>query len=150
MIRPTGMATILLVINTLLFLLLSILHIYWAMGGKWAMTDAVPQKAAGDQKAFIPGKGATLVVAGGLLGFSLLQAANLFTTDQPLLLNIRHYGLLVIGLIFLLRAIGDFNYVGLTKRVRQTSFAKLDNSIYIPLCAYLSITNLLCYWWLPY
>lgn len=143
------MAYVLLVINALLFLSLSILHIYWAMGGKWAMMNAVPQKATGDQKAFIPGKGATLVVAGGLLGFSLLHAANLFTIDHPLIRNICHYGLLVVGLIFLLRVIGDFNYVGLTKRVRHTQFAKLDNRIYIPLCAYLSITSLLCYWWLP-
>lgn len=148
MSKPTGIVYVLLVINALLFLALSILHIYWAFGGKWAMANAVPQKAGKDQKAFIPGKGATLLVAAGLLGFALLHAAHLFTIDQLLLRNISRYGLLVVGCIFLLRVIGDFNYVGLTKSVRYTAFARLDNNVYIPLCAYLSISSLFCYWWL--
>jgi hypothetical protein len=34
----------------------------------------------------------------------------------------------------LLRAVGEFRYVGLFKRVRGTKFAVLDTFVYSPLC----------------
>ena len=38
-----------------------------------------------------------------------------------------------------LRAIGDFRYVGFFKRVRDSSFARLDTLAYSPLCAGLAV-----------
>jgi hypothetical protein len=46
------------------------------------------------------------------------------------------YGL-ALGL--LARAVGDFKYVGFSKRVRGTPFARLDTWIYSPLCLLLAL-----------
>ncbi len=43
-----------------------------------------------------------------------------------------------LGGVLLLRAIGEFRYVGLFKRVRGTRFATLDTWLYTPLCAMLA------------
>ncbi len=40
----------------------------------------------------------------------------------------------LVSLLFLGRAFGDFRYVGYTKRIRGTEFAKNDYFIYSPLC----------------
>ncbi len=63
-----------------------------------------------------------------------------------LLTNIVHrYGLLCIGLLFGLRTIGDFKYVGSTKWVRNTPFARYDITLYTPLCAGLARSHLVLY-----
>ena len=49
-----------------IFLVLSSIHVYWLLGGKWGLAAAVPTNVGG-QSLFSPGPGATLVVAGGLL-----------------------------------------------------------------------------------
>lgn len=40
----------------------------------------------------------------------------------------------IIPIIFFLRSIGDFRYVGLTKKVKGTVFARLDTLYFAPLC----------------
>jgi len=41
---------------------------------------------------------------------------------------------LLIAVAFFFRAVGDFNYVGFFKKVKNTGFAKRDNRYYSPLC----------------
>ena len=53
------------------------------------------------------------------------------------------YGLWLLAGVFLLRAIGDFRYVGFTKKVRATRFAQLDTRFYSPLCLLMSTNTLL-------
>lgn len=48
------------------------------------------------------------------------------------------FGIWALALVLLLRAIGDFRYVGLSKRVRRTQFAVLDTRFFTPLCLVLS------------
>ena len=132
---------LLLSLNTIIFLSLSLLHVYWAAGGKWAATQVLPQME-GERKVFVPGAGMTLVVAAGLLFFSALNAVNLYyDRSQPVF----RYGLLAVGLIFAVRVVGDFKYIGVTKSVRDTTFARNDNRIFIPLCLYLALASLLAY-----
>jgi Protein of unknown function (DUF3995) len=50
-----------------------------------------------------------------------------------------NYGLVVISLLFFLRAIGDFRYVGFFKKVKQTVFARLDSKYYSPLCLFIAV-----------
>jgi hypothetical protein len=45
----------------------------------------------------------------------------------------------VLALVLLLRAVGDFHYVGFFKRIRNTRFAKMDTLIYTPLCLALAV-----------
>ncbi len=48
-----------------------------------------------------------------------------------------------ISAIFILRAIGDFKYVGFFKSVTGTEFASLDTMFYSPLCLGLGIIAIL-------
>jgi hypothetical protein len=133
---------VLLFLNAIVFLSLSLLHVYWAAGGKWAGTQVLPQIGRGGEKVFIPGPGMTLVVAAGLLVFSVLNAVNLYHDRNE---QVFRYGLLVLGLIFSIRVVGDFKYIGITKSVRNTDFARNDDRIFIPLCLYLALTSLVAY-----
>lgn len=48
----------------------------------------------------------------------------------------------LIAIIFLLRAMGDFNYVGFFKKVRETDFAINDSKYYSPLCLGLGLLGI--------
>jgi hypothetical protein len=39
-----------------------------------------------------------------------------------------------IAVVFALRCLGDFRYVGLFRRVRGTDFAAMDAKLFTPLC----------------
>ncbi|WP_462259094.1 DUF3995 domain-containing protein [Vagococcus teuberi] len=42
--------------------------------------------------------------------------------------------------VFIGRIIGEFNCFGIFKREKDTTFSKMDNMIYIPICVYLNIS----------
>jgi len=141
----TSLTTGLLLFNALIFGLIALLHVYWAFGGSWAATDALPQLPAANKPVFRPGRLITLVVAVALLVGLLLNVYH-WLPDKLLLTTAGHrYGLLLIGLLFGLRTLGDFKYVGLTKRVRNTPFARYDTSLYTPLCGVLALSHLICF-----
>lgn len=113
-------------IVALIFLALGGLHFYWAGGGRWAAAAAIPQLEG--RPLFVPGKWTT--VAAGLLfvacaGLVLARAQGM----QPA--TWLCYGL---ASVLLLRAIGDFRYVGFFKCNRGSRFAELDTRLYSPAC----------------
>ena len=115
------------------------LHVYWAAGGRWGASAAVPWRegttGAGDGRPlFRPKKAATLLVALLLfLGAAILSgSAGLFGRLAPGWLFRGGTG--VLALVFLARAIGDFRWFGLFKRQAATRFAALDSALYTPLC----------------
>jgi Protein of unknown function (DUF3995) len=117
---------------------LGILHVYWALGGRWAMGAAVPEHEG--RPLFQPGVVATLVVAALLFGATILvlpQGAHGFLLSEPL----TSWGRWVVAVAFMARAIGDFRYVGFFKRVRGTRFADLDTRVYSPLCFALGLAT---------
>lgn len=123
-----------------IFLFLSSLHFYWAFGGKWGSTAVIPTKNDNaPQKALNPGIAATLIVATGLLAFGLLPLVITGFIHFPLPLWLQKSGLWIIAGIFGARAIGDFNYVGIFKKITHTKFAKNDTKYYSPLCAVISL-----------
>lgn len=130
------MTTVLAISLILLFLFLSFLHMYWAAGGKWGSGAVIPTKDH-HTKVMMPGAIPTLTVAFGLLFFGGVVFLNAFDTSLntlPGVSLIRKYGLGLIAAIFILRAVGDFNYVGFFKKVRNTAFARNDTRYYSPLC----------------
>jgi hypothetical protein len=131
------MAIALALINAVLLLAISALHVYWVVGGQWGRQVALPELAG--KAAFRPGPVATLVVALGLAAFALLHLARVGWLPIDLPPRLSQYGLLAVGLIFFLRVIGDFRYVGYFKRITDTPFARMDTAYYIPLCLVLSI-----------
>ncbi|GAL22213.1 hypothetical protein JCM19235_2908 [Vibrio maritimus] len=94
---------------------------------------AIPVVEGG--KAFTPGTLITLLVAGALTVFALLSLSltDVITTPQ-ILENYIEWIALVVGAIFVLRAVGDFNLVGFSKKNQQGQFARLDTWLYSPLC----------------
>lgn len=87
----------------------------------------------------MPGVAPTLIVAVGLMGFGvfILIKLGLLNFELPAWLN--QYGLWAIASIFILRAVGDFNYVGFFKKHKQTKFGQNDTKYYSPLCLTISL-----------
>ena len=131
----------LIIINATLFLLISILHFYWAVGGRYGSITVLPSKPDG-QLLFKPGIFSTLVVALGLLIFALITLGNLYIFDQWIGINYIHAGTWIIAIIFIVRAIGDFKFVGFFKRIKGTAFARSDSRIYSPLSLTMGMISL--------
>lgn len=106
------------------------LHLYWTFGGKWAFLSSLPKTPAGDP-LFWPGRTACLAVAIALAAASALALWNSFRWH-----TVAMYG---ITAAFAIRAVGDFRYLGWSKRVYGTDFATLDTWVYSPLCLVLAL-----------
>jgi hypothetical protein len=117
----------------LIFLSISSLHFYWGFGGKWGNSAVIPTKDD-SIKVLMPGLLATITVAFGLLTFGVFVLIKSEIIDFKLPLWLDRSGLLVISGIFLIRAIGDFKYVGFFKKIKQTKFGQNDTKYYTPLC----------------
>ena len=137
------MTTLLSIINALIFILLGAIHFYWGIGGKWGSIQALPQNLSNGTPLFLPSIVACFAVALGLWAMAIvtLNQVGLMHLNLPNIFN--QYCLYVIGSIFLLRAIGDFKYVGFFKSIKNTEFGRMDMQFYSPLCLYLGITSLL-------
>lgn len=133
---------LLIMINSAIFAFISGIHVYWAIGGKWASDAVLPTKSDGTLM-LNPGLMSTLVVAGGLLIFALLTLGNLGIWDTWLSRKVIHISNWFIVGIFFLRAIGDFNYVGFFKQTKGTLFAQNDTKIYSPLCVVIGVISLI-------
>lgn len=123
--------------------LISMLHMYWAFGGRWGTGAVIPRRKGESQPAFVPGKWGTLLVA-----FLLLMAVCLLVIQGGFLPTMKagalsRWGCIVCAAVFLLRSIGDFNYVGFFKKVKHSVFATNDTFLYSPLCLYLGINYVL-------
>jgi len=129
-------------LNALILLFISGIHFYWAFGGRRWLNSVIPEMK--NKPIFAPGKIATLLVAVGLMFFALihLSTENADIAISPMFVKST---LLIIAGIFFLRAIGDFNYVGFFKKVKDSTFAKNDSYYYSPLCLLLSVNALLTY-----
>ncbi|KAA0783386.1 MULTISPECIES: DUF3995 domain-containing protein [Bacillus cereus group] len=121
--------------------LVSFLHVYWAFGGKWATDSVIPKKSG--EKAFTPGLGVTLFIALLLImaAMILLQQTNIVHFAFPNI--IVQMGSWVCMVVFFIRVIGEFRYFGIFKREKDTHFARMDTVLFIPLCAFLSLSFLL-------
>ncbi len=133
---------ILTILQTLILIFLGSLHIYWALGGKWGFTNSIPIDENG-KRVLNPKKIDSAVVGIGLFLFSFfyLVKGDLVNLELP------HWAFISAGWfissIFLLRAMGDFKYVGFFKKNKLTRFAKLDSYYFSPLCLTLGLNGLL-------
>lgn len=121
-----------------IFLVLSGVHWYWLSGGEWGIQSALPTNKEGE-KILHPRKLDTLIVAVGLLYFSFfyLISVNVLDFTLPNWITIgSQWG---IPILFSLRAIGDFKYVGAFKQIKGTFFAEKDSKFFTPLCFLIGI-----------
>lgn len=133
------MTTVIAIILFFIFLFISFIHFYWAFGGKWGGDAVLPTKDDNNTKVLNPTILPTLIVGLSLLSFGLfiLATSGLIALNTPHWLS--KYGLWIIAGIFTLRAIGDFNYVGFFKKIKQTKFGKNDTKYFSPLCLTIGI-----------
>ncbi|WP_396600981.1 DUF3995 domain-containing protein [Algibacter sp. R77976] len=136
------MTTILSIFLLTIFTGLGLIHFYWLFGGKWGLEKVIPTKENQTSRLLIP-KFATLIVALVLLLFALiyLVKSGLINVQIPNLVT--KYGYWIIPSIFILRAIGDFKYVGFFKKLKNTEFAKTDSKWFAPLCLTIGIFGIL-------
>lgn len=132
--------TSLALVNASIFFLLGALHFYWAVGGKWATDVVVPTKTTGE-KLFNTSALSCVVVGGGLWLFAFVHVVHAELISVNTTFPIIRYATLAMGVIFLVRFVGDFKWVGIFKKVKGTSFAKNDSLYYAPLCLFLSVSS---------
>jgi hypothetical protein len=121
-----------------IFLAIALIHVYWGFGGKWKINEAVPVTESG-KKVLRPGPSACFVVAIGLAGFAIFALIRADILHISLPVWIYANGLWIIAAVFILRAIGEFKYIGFFKKIKQTPFGKNDTKFYSPLCLVIGI-----------
>ncbi len=126
----------------LIFVVLGGFHFYWLFGGSWGLKKVIPTKN-NDSYALSTPKLATLMVGLVLVSFGLIYLIKSGLVNILLPSWVTSYMYWIVPSIFILRAIGDFNYVGFFKRIKQTEFSKADSKIFSPLCLVIGILGLL-------
>jgi hypothetical protein len=118
-------------------LALSALHVYWAAGGKTPGAAVIPEVSG--HRVFEPTRLTTVAVAVALACAALVVLARggLFGLSFPAAPIAWACGL--VGVAFVLRAVGEFRLVGFFKSVDGTQFAAMDTWLYSPLCLVLGL-----------
>ena len=124
----------------LIFAVLGLIHFYWAAGGV-SGGAAIPSMAG--ETVFTPSSFASIIVGLLLLlgMYAFLGRIGYLTFGFPAWLF--RLGTAVISLLFLLRAIGEFRYVGFFKSVQDSEFAAWDSYLYSPLCLFIAVSAFL-------
>jgi hypothetical protein len=131
------MRTSLALALVLVFLTLSVWHVYWAAGGRYGKPAAVP--SAQDRGVFAPSTLAMLLVAVGLLACAGLVAATAGFIDTPVPGHALGSLSITLAAALMMRAIGDFKLVGFFKPAHDSAFARRDTLLYSPLCLALAL-----------
>ncbi|MBG9456230.1 membrane protein [Lysinibacillus sphaericus] len=134
---------LLLIVAVDLLWFISLLHINWAFGGRWGSAAAIPVKEGEQKPAFTPKKWGTLFVA-----ILILLAGVIIVVQGGYLQGFQANGLSKLGsivctFVFIIRAIGDFKYVGFFKKIKHSQFARYDTWLYSPLCLFFGIVYII-------
>ncbi len=133
------------ILNGVVLLFLSLVHFYWATGKVRGFEAALPTTPEGDP-LIKPTRRDCVVVGAGLLLFSLFYLFSLGEAISFIPPGIRVVVGWGIPLIFLLRAIGEFRYVGFFKSINSTPFARRDTRLYSPLCVFIAVVGFMAEW----
>jgi hypothetical protein len=127
-----------------ILVLLGLLHLFWAAGGKLGGAAAVP--SVNGVATLKPSRAATIAVTAALFAAAVVvaMAGDVFAVTAPRVLTTALA--LVLATIFAARAVGDFHLVGFFKTRGDGSFAQLDSLIYSPLCLALAASIFWIVW----
>jgi len=126
------MILLFVILLSIIFLSIAGIHFYWALGGKKGTLYVIPEKEG--RPLFSPKPLGTVLVGFTFLFFVLIvmeKAGIIFFVRSG---NVVNYILIGMTLIFLIRAIGDFKWVGFFKKNSTTQFAYWDQKLFSPLC----------------
>lgn len=110
--------------------LLSVGHVYWALGGRLGDLAVLPERDG--QPVFRPSAAATAMIAIALLGAAVVLALRAGVIGYLIGGPVVRWGSWLIAAVFLLRSIGDFRWVGFFRREQRTRFAYWDARLYTP------------------
>ena len=127
------MTTFLSILLFVVFLTLGFIHFNWVIGGTWGFDKSLPAYENGEI-IFNPRKIDSAIVGLGLCLFGVVYLLKSGLVNFQLPNWIVTYGGWIIPCIFILRAIGEFKYVGFFKKIKQTDFGKMDSKLFSPLC----------------
>jgi len=129
-------------LNALILFFVAAIHFYWAFGGKWGAHAVLPQVNS-QKRVFTPSPMTTFAVAIPFLLISLIfaQAAGWFNFE--IVGQYLSSLLIILVIVFAIRALGDFKYVGFFKKIKNTEFAINDTKYYTPLSAFVAISLLI-------
>ena len=95
-----------------------------------------------EKKILNPKKTDSAIVGVGLFLFGLFYFFKTGMVEYELPTWIEKHSSWIIPSIFILRAIGDFKYIGFFKKIKQTEFAEMDTKFYSPLCLVIGVIGL--------
>jgi len=130
--------TLLAIGMAVVFCVLSLLHVTWAVGIPVGHAAAIPEREDG-APTFRPGPASTFAVAGLLFIAALLVTQRVGLGRGWIPAALVGPGCWALAAAFVLRAVGEFRYVGFFKRVRTTAFARMDTRYYSPLALLLGL-----------
>lgn len=121
---------------------LGLIHFNWVIGGKFGFSESLPTKESGE-RVLNPKKIDSAIVGIGLTIFGIFYILKSGLMEYDIPAWIMKYGSWIIPIIFLLRAIGEFRYVGFFKSIKKTEFGKLDTKLFSPLCLAIGILGII-------
>ena len=119
------------------FIVLALWHFGMALVPSSGTMRAVPSDKG--KPPFVPSRRATIGVGLVLLLFAALVAATSGAVDVGLPPAALRWPSFALAAGLFARAVGEFKYVGLFKRVRDSRFATLDTFVYSPICLLLAV-----------
>jgi Protein of unknown function (DUF3995) len=114
----------------------SVLHVYWAAGGRRGQHAVVP--TSGGRPLMAPSTAATVAVAAASATASTLYLGATARWQPRWVYRVGARGA---ATVLVARAIGDRRYVGFLKRSRDSPFARRDTYLYSPLCTLLAVAG---------
>lgn len=129
-------------IEVIIFLALSGIHFNWAFGGSFGFDKALPTKEDGT-RILNPKRKDSAIVGLGLLLFAIYYMIIRRFIQIELPNWIINYAGWIIPSIFIMRAIGDFKYVGFFKKIKSTIFGKFDSKYFSPLCFFIGAVGII-------
>ncbi|CAB3747139.1 hypothetical protein B7G54_03510 [Burkholderia puraquae] len=123
---------------------IALIHVYWALGGRRGKRAATPEQDG--EPLLRPTAIGTLAVAAALLGGACVVAVRAGWLGPNAYRGATSFAVVALALIFAVRAVGDFRYVGFFKRIRGSRFARMDTLYYSPLCAALALSIASMFW----
>ncbi len=113
---------------------------FWRSMGSVAV---LPVKEGEHKPAFTPRIWGTLFIAILILMASLIIVVQGGYLQGFQANSFSKIGSIVCALVFIIRAIGDFKFVGFFKKIKHSQFARYDTWFYSPLCLFFCFVHII-------
>ncbi|KGL61755.1 DUF3995 domain-containing protein [Polaribacter sp. Hel1_85] len=133
---------ILSILLSIILIGLGLIHFNWVIGRKFGFAASLPTKERGE-RVLNPKKIDSIIVGIGLTAFGIFYILKSGIIEYNLPEWFMKYVSWIIPILFLLRAIGEFKYIGFFKSVKNTDFGKLDTKFFSPLCLIIGIFGMI-------